>query len=129
MQDKKKILVVDDEPDVVEMIQAALEAASYQVVTAYDGKEAIEKTRAEKPDAIILDLMMPGMDGFAASEELKNASETSRIPILALTAFPQKGPTEGYGRDLGYQLETDDYITKPVDPNKLLSRLRAILEP
>ena len=128
MQAKKTILVVDDEPDVVEMIQTALESASYNVVTAYDGKEAIEKTRAEKPDAIILDLMMPGMDGFAASEELKNDSDTSRIPILTLTAFPKKGPTEGYGRDLGYQLVTDDYITKPVDPNKLLSRLRAVLE-
>ena len=123
MQEKKKILVVDDEPDVVEMIRAALESASYQVVVAYDGEEAVERTRTERPDAIIMDLMMPGMDGFAASEELKNASETSRIPILTLTAYPKKGPREGYGRDLGFQLITDDFIQKPVDPAKLISRL------
>lgn len=128
METRKKILVVDDEPDIVEMVQTALEAASYQVITACDGKEAIEKTRSEKPDAIILDLMMPGMDGFAASEELKGGQETSHIPILALTAFPRKGPREGYDKDLGFQLVTDDYISKPVDPKKILSRLRKLLE-
>ena len=128
MQTKKKVLVVDDEPDIVEMLQTALESASYEVVTACNGKEAIEKTRLEKPDAIILDLMMPEMDGFAASEELKDTEETSRIPILALSAFPQKGPREGYGRDLGFYLVTDDYISKPVDPKKILSRLQNVLE-
>jgi len=128
MQAKKKILVVDDEADIVEMIQTALESASYQVVTACNGREAMEKTRAEKPDAIILDLMMPEMDGFTVARELKNADDTSHIPILALTAFPQKGPTEGYVRDLGHQLLTDDYLPKPVDPNRLLSRLKELLE-
>lgn len=128
MQEKKKILVVDDEPDVVEMLQTVLETASYEVVTAYDGKEAIEKTRKEKPDAIILDLMMPGVDGFAASKELKGDSETSDIPILVLTAFTQKRAQMGYPRDMGLQLETEDYISKPIDPKKLLSRLKEVLK-
>lgn len=128
MGEKKKILVVDDEPDVVEMLQTALETASYEVVAAYDGEEAIAKTQSEKPDAIILDLMMPGMDGFAASKALKGDDETADIPILVLTAFTQKRSGSGYASNQGLQLETEDYISKPVDPTKLLSRLKEVLK-
>ncbi len=84
-----KILVVDDEPDTVEMIKTALETASYQVVAAYNGQQGIEKARKEKPDAIILDIMMPEKDGFVACKELKGDLALKEIPILILTAVSE----------------------------------------
>lgn len=123
-----KILVVDDEPDVVEMIRAALESASYQVVAAYNGKEGIEKAKKEKPDAIILDIMMPEKDGFVACKELKGDPICKDIPILILTAVGEHFADTRYAKSMGLDLEAEDYIDKPIDPKMLLARLAKLLK-
>jgi two-component system alkaline phosphatase synthesis response regulator PhoP len=124
---KGKILVVDDEPDVVDMLRMMLENASYEVVSAYDGKEGIEKAKKEKPDAIVLDLMMPGMDGFEACKEMKQDPDLKDIPVLVLTAISRHFSDTKYARSMGLGLVSDDYIDKPVDPNVLLNRITGLL--
>ncbi len=124
---KKKILVVDDEPDMVEMLKLILESASYEVLTAYDGQEGVEKARSDRPDAIILDLMMPRKDGFQACKELKGDPATTMIPVLVLTAISEKLSHTKYAKSMGLELEAEDYIDKPVDANLLLERLEKLL--
>jgi two-component system alkaline phosphatase synthesis response regulator PhoP len=123
MEKKKKVLVVDDEPEIVEMLRMSLETASYEVIVAYNGKEGVDKTKKEKPDAIIMDLMMPERDGFAAIKELKNDPDCADIPILVLTAISNDLTQSRYAKSMGLELEAEDYIDKPVDPNLLLERL------
>lgn len=125
---KKKILVVDDEPEMVKMLQMSLETASYEVITAYNGQEGIDKTKKERPDAIIMDLMMPEKDGFVACKEIKNDPECAHIPILVLTAISDHLTQSRYAKSMGLELEAEDYIDKPVDPNFLLERLARLLE-
>jgi len=128
MMGKKKILVVDDEPEIVEMLRMCLETASYEVVAAYNGQEGIDKTKKERPDAIILDLMMPEKDGFVACRELKNDPECAHIPILVLTAISEHFAHTRYAKSMGLELEAEDYIDKPMDPNVLLERLAKLLK-
>lgn len=123
-----KILVVDDEPDMVEMIKAALESASHQVIAAYNGQEGIEKAKKEKPEAIILDIMMPVKDGFVACKELKEDPLLKDIPILVLTAVSDHFAHTRYAKSMGLELDAEDYIDKPVDPKILLSRLEKLLK-
>lgn len=123
-----KILVVDDEPDMVEMIKAALESAAHQVVCAYDGQEGVEKARREKPDAIILDIMMPEKDGFVACKELKGDPTCKDIPILILTAVGEHFANTRYAKSMGMELEAEDYIDKPIDPGLLVARLAKLLK-
>lgn len=123
-----KILVVDDEPDTVEMIKAALESASHQVVAAYNGKEGIEKAKKEKPDAIVLDIMMPEKDGFVACKELKGDPTCKDIPILILTAVGEHFANTRYAKSMGMELEAEDYIDKPIDPRLLVARLAKLLK-
>jgi len=123
-----KILVVDDEPDAVEMIKTALEIASYEVVAAYNGQEGIEKATKEKPDAIILDIMMPEKDGFVACKELKGDPALKEIPILILTAVSEHFANTRYAKSMGLELEAEDYIDKPIDPKLLLARLAKLLK-
>jgi two-component system alkaline phosphatase synthesis response regulator PhoP len=125
---KAKVLVVDDELDVVEMLKMMLGNASYDVVSAFDGEEGIKKAKEEKPDVIILDLMMPGMNGFEACKQMKNDPDLKEIPVLVLTAISQHFSDTKYARDLGLGLLSDDYIDKPVDPNALLNRIATLLE-
>jgi DNA-binding response OmpR family regulator len=125
---KQRILVVDDEPDMVEMLKMALETASYDVITAYDGGEGVDKARNEKPDAVILDLMMPGKDGFQACKELKRDPQTAEIPVLVLTAIGQRLSHTRYAKSMGLGLEAEDYIDKPVDTTILLARLAKLLK-
>jgi two-component system, OmpR family, alkaline phosphatase synthesis response regulator PhoP len=124
----KKILVVDDEPDIVEMIKAALESASYRVLMAYNGKEGLEKAKKEKPDAIVLDIMMPEKDGFVTCKELKADPETQEIPVLILTAVGEHFSNSRYARSMGLELEAEDYIDKPVNPPVLLERLAKLIK-
>ena len=124
----EKILVVDDEPDVVEMIKTALESAAYQVVTAFNGQEGIEKAQKEKPDAIVLDIMMPVKDGFATCRELKGDPACKDIPIVILTAVGEHFANSRYAKSMGLELEAEDYIDKPVDPKILLSRVQKLLK-
>jgi len=123
-----KILVVDDEPDVVEMLKTALESASHQVVAAYNGQEGIEKARKEKPDAIILDIMMPVKDGFVACKELKEDPACKNIPVLILTAVSEHFANTRYAKSMGLELDAEDYIDKPIDPKLLLVRLNKLLK-
>jgi two-component system alkaline phosphatase synthesis response regulator PhoP len=123
-----KILVVDDEPDMVEMIKAALEGASHQVITAYNGQEGLNRAREEKPDAIVMDVMMPVKDGFVACKELKEDSALKNIPVLILTGVSEHFANTRYGRSMGLDLDAEDYIDKPIDPKLLLVRLSKLLK-
>jgi len=123
-----RILVVDDEPDMVEMIKAALESASHRVIAAFNGKEGIEKAKKEKPDAIVLDIMMPEKDGFAACKELKGDPACKDIPILILTAVGEHFANTRYAKSMGLELEAEDYIDKPLDPKLLVARLAKLLK-
>jgi len=127
MESRPKILVIDDEPDMVDMLRMALEKASYEVIAAYDGSEGIEKAKAEQPDAIVLDIMMPEKDGFVACQELKSDAATADIPILILTAVGSRFADTRYAKSMGLDLEAEDYIDKPVDPNELVKRVKKLL--
>lgn len=113
---KKKILVVDDEPDFAEMIKMRLEANDFDVVVAYDGAEGLQKALAEKPNLILLDVMMPGMDGFEVLRRLKKAEATCDTPVVMLTA---KG--ESKSMFAGQELGCTDYLIKPCDSKDLLA--------
>ena len=126
--EKKRILVVDDEPEMVKMLRMSLETASYEVIAAYNGQEGVDKTKKERPDAIIMDLMMPEKDGFAACKEIKNDPECAHIPILVLTAISDHLTHTRYAKSMGLELEAEDYIDKPVDPGLLLERLARLLK-
>lgn len=128
MESRPKILVIDDDPDMVDMLRMALEKASYEVIAAYDGREGVEKARTEKPDAIVLDIMMPEKDGFVACQEMKNEAETADIPILVLSAVGSHFGHTHYAPSMGFELEAEDYIDKPVDPNELVKRVAKLLE-
>lgn len=121
--EKYKILVVDDEPDVVELVRYNLNSSGYEVVTAVDGKEALKKVRAETPDLIVLDIMLPGIDGFEVCKILKRDPATSAIPIIMLTA-----KAEEVDRVVGLELGADDYITKPFSPREFVLRVKALLK-
>ena len=124
-----KILVVDDDPDLVESVTMILESRNHEVIQAYGGIEGLEKAKAEKPDAIILDVMMPDKDGYAVCKELKGDPEYSDIPILLLTAVVSQIPSSTYTSRMGMETEADDYVDKPVEPGelaKLVERLLAV---
>jgi two-component system, OmpR family, alkaline phosphatase synthesis response regulator PhoP len=116
---KKTILVVDDEPHIVLGLRDALEFEGFRVISAAKGREAIALARSETPDAIILDLMLPDLNGYAVCEELRRIN--SLVPILMLTARSQE-PDKIRGLDAG----ADDYVTKPFGVNELIARIRAI---
>lgn len=115
----RRILVVDDEERMVRFIRLNLEHDGFRVITAFNGTQAVNKVRSEIPDLVLLDVMMPDLDGF---EVLKIIRETSTVPVIMLTA---KGDEED--RVHGLELGADDYVTKPFSPRELVSRVRAVL--
>lgn len=117
-----KILVVDDEPDIVEFISYNLKKEGFQVITATNGKEAIESAKKQKPDLILLDVMMPEMDGMETCVELRRIENLKHTFITFLTA---RG--EDYSQIAGFDAGADDYIVKPVKPRVLVSRIKAML--
>ena len=119
---KPKILVVDDEPDVLELLEFNLKAAAYDVATASDGEEALKKARNLLPSLIILDLMLPEVDGLEVCKILRRDPRTSAIPILMLTAKAAE-----IDRVLGLELGADDYVTKPFSPRELVLRVKRLL--
>ena len=123
MADKSKILVVDDDPDFVEATKLILEKGGYEVDVAYDGNEGLEKVKSSRPDAIVLDVMMPEKDGYAVCKELKADSEYSDIPILLLTAVVSHISETHYTPRMGMETEADDYLDKPADPKEILNRI------
>ena len=119
---KKKILLIDDEPDITELIQFHLEQNEYTVKTASDGLKGIEIARAFMPDLILLDVMMPEMDGIEVCQVLKEAPKTQNILICILSAR-----SEDYSQIAGLDAGADDYVTKPIKPKVLLSKIKALL--
>jgi two-component system phosphate regulon response regulator PhoB len=118
-----KILVVDDEPEAVELVEFNLKQAGFEVVTAADGSEALKKARAGLPSLILLDLMLPEVDGLEVCKMLRRDPATAQIPIIMLTA--KAGEID---RVLGLELGADDYVTKPFSPRELVLRVRKLLE-
>jgi CheY-like chemotaxis protein len=117
---KAKILLVDDDADFVESTKAVLESKPYEVIVAVNGDEGLRKAREDKPDLILLDVIMPVEDGFTAAEQLKNDPQLAKIPVLMLTSYSSKGAETAIPRSRGYDLEAEDYIDKPVSPQDLL---------
>jgi two-component system, OmpR family, alkaline phosphatase synthesis response regulator PhoP len=119
---RERVLVVDDEEDILELVTFNLVKDGYQVVTAASGEEALRQTKHGTPDLILLDLMLPGLDGLDVCRALKSNTDTDHIPIIMLTA-----KTEDADIVAGLELGADDYITKPFSPRVLLARLKAVL--
>jgi len=120
MSEKKKVLLVDDDPDFVEAVKVIVENGGYDVRVAYDGKEGLEAVAEERPDIIVLDVMMPVMNGHEACAKLKSDEETADIPIILLTAVADRVTTSTYTHRDMLESEADDYIPKPVEPKDLL---------
>ena len=118
----KKILIADDHPEVVELVRISLEGEDYEIVDASNGEEALKKARFEKPDLIILDVMMPGMNGFEVCRQLKKDPQGKEIPIVMLTAKGQK-----VDKQKARRMGAREYITKPFSPSHLLAKIQEIL--
>ncbi|MGI8792671.1 MAG: response regulator transcription factor [Acidimicrobiales bacterium] len=118
-----KVLLVDDDPVILKLLQVNFEMEGYTVVTANDGVEGLEQARAERPDVILLDIMMPRKDGLEVTRELKGDDDTKHMPIILLSAKAQATDVE-----LGKAAGANDYITKPFDPLELLDRVREMLD-
>jgi len=123
----KKILIVDDDPDFVEAVTMILRPKKFEVVTAYNGKEGLEKVKAEHPDLVVLDVMMPEKDGYSVCKELKSDPKWNHIPILLLTGVVSHIPTTRYTQEMGMETEADDYLDKPVEPEALVKRIEVLL--
>ena len=117
-----KILVVDDEPDIVELLEFNLKAEGYEVIIARNGLEALDRARTALPDLIVLDLMLPELDGMAVSEILHRLPSTALIPVIMLTAWKTE-----LSRMIGLATGADDYITKPFSPRDLVTRVKNAL--
>ena len=120
---RKKILVVDDDADLVELLTFNLKKAGFAIGTAFDGIEALKKARSMAPDLILLDLMLPELDGLAVCEILRRNTATAAIPVIMLTAL-----TGEMGRLAGMDSGADDYVTKPFSPKQLVSKVDEILK-
>jgi phosphate regulon transcriptional regulator PhoB len=119
---KEKILIVDDEKDIVKMLDYNFKKEGFRTISAYDGEDALDLAARERPDLIILDLMLPGLDGLEVCKSLKKADKTALIPIIMLTA-----KTKEADKIVGLELGADDYMTKPFSPRELVARVKAVL--
>jgi len=118
-----RILVVDDEPDILNLLEYNLKRSGFQAILAKDGPEAIEAAKAHKPDLVLLDIMLPDMEGTEVLRRLKSMEATASIPVIMLTA---KG--EEVDKIVGFELGAEDYITKPFSPRELILRVKAVLK-
>lgn len=118
----QRILVVDDDRQIVRLVRAYLEQAGYDVQTAYDGETALQAIRRDRPDLVVLDLMLPGRDGWEITRVLREDPALAGIPIIMLTAR-----VEDTDKIVGLELGADDYVTKPFNPRELVARVRAVL--
>jgi two-component system alkaline phosphatase synthesis response regulator PhoP len=119
---KEKILIVEDDKDIIKMLEYNLKKEGFKVIAAHDGEDALDSALRQYPDLILLDLMLPGMDGLEICKSLKNENKTSLIPIIMLTAKSQESD-----KVVGLELGADDYITKPFSPRELIARIKAVL--
>ncbi len=120
--DKKKILLVDDSSTTLMMERMILTKGPYELLTAKDGEEAVEKAASEKPDLILLDIVMPKMDGFEACRKLRESEDTRDIPIIMVTT---RGEAENV--EQGYELGCNDYVTKPINSLELMTKVKNLL--
>ena len=123
---KKYVLIVDDDPDMVETVGMMLESKGYEVGKAYDGIEGDEAIKKRRPDLVVLDVMMPRKDGYVLCGELKNDAATRDIPVILLTAVGEAVPTTTYTHADGMATEADDYIPKPVDTVTLVNAIERL---
>jgi CheY-like chemotaxis protein len=124
MAEKTKIMVVDDEPDIVKIIKISLELANFEIIEAYNGEECLSKLQeGQKPALILLDIMMPGISGYEVCQKIKQTPEWKDIKVIMLTAKGQKGDAEE-----GLKSGADDYIIKPFDPYELIEQVKEILQ-
>ncbi len=118
----QRILIVDDDKEIVRLVQAYLEQAGFQVLTAYDGETALHSLRRDRPDLVVLDLMLPGRDGWDVTRIARGDSALAKTPIIMLTAR-----VEDTDKIVGLELGADDYITKPFNPREVVARVRSVL--
>jgi two-component system alkaline phosphatase synthesis response regulator PhoP len=118
----QRILVVDDDKEIVRLVRAYLEQAGFEVLSAYNGESALHAIRSERPDLVVLDLMLPGRDGWDITRIVRGDPTVSEIPIIILTAR-----VEDTDRIVGLELGADDYVTKPFNPREVVARTRAVL--
>jgi DNA-binding response OmpR family regulator len=128
MSDKKLIMVVDDDPDLVESVAMKLESQNFRVAKAYDGVEAWEKIKAERPALLILDVMMPRKNGYELCDEIKKSEEYKEIVVVLLTAVADAVTSTNYTHMGGKTTLADDYIPKPIDLDKLMGIVKDNLE-
>jgi len=130
MKEKPYILIVDDDPDILDGILMILETQPYKLETARDGKKCMELVENEVPDLLILDLLMPKMDGFAVCKELQDPrwSKYRNIPILILTSVREEASRRRYELETGLELDVDDYVEKPMSPDVLLERVGKLIK-
>lgn len=124
----KKVLLVDDDVEFCEATKLLLESKGYEVVMAHDGKEGLEQARAEEPDLVILDVMMPEMNGYDVCVVLKADAQLKKIPVILLTAVDQNLFKTTYTKAMGLMTEADDYIAKPVEPEALVRQVQDLLK-
>lgn len=124
-----KILVVDDDPDIVDVLTVLLEEEGYEVVSASNGKDGLALMKEENPDLVILDLLMPILDGYGVCKTLQDPrwSKWADIPIIVLTSVREDVSNRRYELETGVRMDVDDYIEKPIDPDVVLERVRKIL--
>ena len=130
MAENAKILVVDDDPDIRTVLTALLESRGYQIVTASNGQEGLDALKAEKPNMMILDLLMSEMDGFTVMQKLKDPrwAKYAHIPIMVLTSVREDASRRRYELETGVSMDVDDYIEKPINPPVVLERVERLLQ-
>lgn len=119
----KKILIADDDPVIIKLLQVNLEMEGYDVITAEDGEQAVRKAKSRRPDLVILDIMMPNMDGWAARQALSQVSNLKDVPVIFLSARAQQADIQK-----GYDADVAEYVTKPFDPMELLEIIDGVLK-
>ncbi|MBL7178993.1 MAG: response regulator [Desulfobacterales bacterium] len=127
MNSKKRILVIDDEPDFCSIVQVNLEKEGFEVELAYSGAEGLEKVHANPPDAIVLDIMMPEMDGYQVCKKLKADEKYADIPVILLTAVASHVTSTRYSHRDGMSTEADDYIPKPASAEEITESIKRLL--
>lgn len=128
MERRAKILLIDDDPDFVEATKVVLESRPYEIITALGGEEGLKKAREEKPDLILLDVIMPDINGFQVCQQLKKDLQLSQIPVIMITSFSEKYRETSIGVSQGLSLEAEDFVDKPVAPAELLIRVEKWLK-
>ena len=128
MDKKVKILLVDDDIDFVESTKIILESKPYEVIVAHEGDDALRKARAENPDLVLRDIIMPVKDGFTAAEQFKKDPQLSKIPVIMLTSYSARRSGTSIPVSRGLELEAEDYVEKPVTPEELLNKVEQYIK-